>query len=243
MSKHKRVFDVGDRVMVIHTEEKPYSYAETLNKFGVVESVFRRGNSSTSWVYGILIDGIINIASSRNVFWFNASELAPEDSNNISINESEETTMNLSIHENFRTAMVSYPCTETEGKCRKVALFDSDVQVGDNVIFRDDNGLLICAVVREISTDESLKTKVGVREIIAKIDFSDYERRVAIRREMKELKQSMDIKASALQELALFEMLSEKDPELKVMLCRYKDLLSGHTTDEIKNRSEVSTDV
>ena len=63
------------------------------------------------------------------------------------------------------------------------------------------------------------------REVIAKFDMFAYEERVKKRKKAKQLKADMNKKMKEMQELAMFEMMAEKNPELKEMLDAYKELI------------------
>lgn len=66
---------------------------------------------------------------------------------------------------------------------------------------------------------------VNNKTIICKVDFADFETRKANREKAKKLKAEMDKKIKNLQEVAVYEMMAEKCPELKEMLDAYKKLI------------------
>lgn len=65
---------------------------------------------------------------------------------------------------------------------------------------------------------------VDVRSSVRWI-MTAYEARKQRVQKMTDLKSRMDVKVQQLQQTALYELLSEKDPELAAMLAEYKSLL------------------
>lgn len=63
-----------------------------------------------------------------------------------------------------------------------------------------------------------------------------YNRRVEARNRAAELKAAMDARINQLQRMAVLELFSEKDPEMKVMLDEYKALTgdNGQVTEDGK---------
>ena len=54
-----------------------------------------------------------------------------------------------------------------------------------------------------------------------------YEERREKARKLAELKRKMDVKVQQLQQTAIYELLSEKDPELAALLQEFKNLQEG----------------
>ena len=54
--------------------------------------------------------------------------------------------------------------------------------------------------------------------------MNTYKNRVASRKRVSELKTAMDVRINKLQRMAVLEMFSEKDPEMKALLDEYKAL-------------------
>ena len=63
-----------------------------------------------------------------------------------------------------------------------------------------------------------------LREIVSVVDMKPFRTRQKNAQRMKELKKKMDARVNAAKQTAVYEMLSEKDPELKNMLVEYKQL-------------------
>lgn len=98
-----------------------------------------------------------------------------------------------------------------------------EVIVGDLVVVDTRFGFKVAEV-----TSESYKGDFDgkkLKEVVCKVDFSRFNERRAKAKRLEEIKAKMDQKVKQLQDLAIYEMLSEKDPELKSMLSELKDLL------------------
>ena len=59
-----------------------------------------------------------------------------------------------------------------------------------------------------------------------------YEERREKARKLAELKRKMDVKVQQLQQTAIYELLSEKDPELAALLNEFKTIQGGGLKDE-----------
>lgn len=110
------------------------------------------------------------------------------------------------------------------------ALYDSNIGTGDYVVVKSANHGFGLAIVTDVIADECVAQSMrdycnGGREVVAKFDMLSYEERVEKRKKAKQLKADMDKKMKELQELAVFEMMAEKNPELKDMLDEYKELV------------------
>lgn len=62
--------------------------------------------------------------------------------------------------------------------------------------------------------------------IVGTVNIDKWKNKIETETKIAELKEQMDNKTKELQELAIYEMLAEKDPELKELLTSYKTLLS-----------------
>ena len=125
---------------------------------------------------------------------------------------------------NYRIAMVKFVQGTNTVKGYAFALFDNTIDVDDLVLCDTSNGYNVAKVVEIIPKNEYNGCTVS-KEVICKVDFSDFENRKANREEAKKLKVEMDKKIKDLQELTLYEMMAEKSPELKEMLEMYKGLV------------------
>lgn len=73
-------------------------------------------------------------------------------------------------------------------------------------------------------TRKAVSRVANGREIVTKVDMVTYENRVTSRKRVSELKSAMDVRINKLQRMAVLEMFSEKDPEMKALLDEYKAL-------------------
>lgn len=202
-------FVVGDRVEIIR---KPSKYKKLpVGATGIVTNVY----CPTS--IRVKVDGIENITSKYGDFYLDAKEL--KYINNESNNEGRTTIMTG----NYRVANVQF----IEGNNLELkyhyACYDPSIVEGDICVVKSaHHGLGIAKVAGFVNTTEEL-----TREIVCKCDFSDYNKRVENRKRMAELKDLMTARAKQLQDIALFQMLSERDPEMASMLADYQRLMGG----------------
>lgn len=112
--------------------------------------------------------------------------------------------------------------TPSEQVCMsKYAMYDN-FEVGDVVVVKTGHHGL--AVAKIASIDDTVSRVANGREIVTKVDMGTYENRVASRKRVSELKTAMDVRINKLQRMAVLEMFSEKDPEMKALLDEYKAL-------------------
>lgn len=100
-----------------------------------------------------------------------------------------------------------------------------EVTVGDFVVVDTRYGFKVVEVTSDPYTGYFDEKKHVLKEVVCKVDFSNFNERRAKAERLKELKERMDSKVNQLQSLAIYEMLSEKDPELKCMLDELKELI------------------
>lgn len=110
------------------------------------------------------------------------------------------------------------------------ALFDNNLGVGDHVVVKSANHGFGLAKITEIVSDDCVTQAMldycnAGREVVSGFDMSAYEERLEKRKIAKQLKADMNKKMKEMQELAMFEMMAEKNPELKDMLDKYKELV------------------
>jgi hypothetical protein len=125
---------------------------------------------------------------------------------------------------NYNVAMVKFIQGTNTIKGYAFALFDDNIKIDDLVLCDTANGYGVAKVTDILPQDEYEGTSV-TKEIICKVDFTDFEQRKTNREKAKKLKSEMDKKLKDLQEIALYELMAEKSPELKEMLEAYKSLI------------------
>ena len=142
-----------------------------------------------------------------------------EELYNESVKKKEETPM----LKNYKVAGIKFQDSWQTDKTYPYALYDEDIAIGDLVVVMTGHHGLTIAEVCSIGEFNKDAVSCG-REIICKVDMGTYNDRQARAKQMAALKMEMDAKVKALQEVALYELMAEKDPELKAMLETFKAL-------------------
>lgn len=133
----------------------------------------------------------------------------------------EENTM--AIAGDFKVAKVKFLEGSNTNSTYEYALFDN-YTVGTYVVVKSaHHGFGVAQIVDIISKDQAM-TKKFEREIVTEFDMETYEIRKKNRSRIQELNNRMEKRFQELNKLALFEMMAEKDSELKSMLNEYKNL-------------------
>ena len=133
----------------------------------------------------------------------------------------------MSVIGNYEVALVKFVQGTNTTKKYAFALFDSIATIGDTILVDTSNGYNV-AVITEIhskSDYEELGCSLPSREVICTIDFTAFDERKAKRARANKLKKDMNNMVKSLQEIAVFELLAEKSPELKAMLDEYKAVI------------------
>lgn len=191
-------FTVGARVRITNPRFENY------NKTGTIT----RKTSTSCWV-------LMDYGSSRNYKF-----------QNLQLIKQNQEEQKMAITGDFKVAKVKFlngtnTCTEYE-----YAMFD-DYDVGDTVVVASAHHGLGIAKISAIIAKGQADTKTFEREIVTKVDIDTYEKRKNNRARVNELKNKMDKRFNELNKIALFEMMAEKDPELKNMLEEYKQLIGA----------------
>lgn len=168
----------------------------------------------------------------NNTLTFNPSSLkvvTPTVSNN-NAHKNNNKGDHIMLMGNYNVARVRFVEGTNTAKSYYYALYDNEILVGDYVVIKSANHGMGIAKVHEIYCDDYITQEMrnscnAGREIIAKFDMSAYETRKNNREQAKKLKVEMEKKIQEVQELALFELMAEKSPELKEMLTKYKELM------------------
>lgn len=103
------------------------------------------------------------------------------------------------------------------------ALFDPEIRAGDHVLVEaagEYKVVKVSSIVGRAVYNGTAPTK----EVICKVDFSEYERRKKIREQKKILRRQMDELVSKNQELILYQAIAKDNPEMAAMLEEYKAL-------------------
>lgn len=98
------------------------------------------------------------------------------------------------------------------------------LNVDDVVVVDTQYGYQLATVV-EVEPEVSVSgAKKITRSVVCKVDFSDFNARMEKTEKAKRIKAQMDARIEKLKENAFYEMMAEKDPELKVMLDEFNAL-------------------
>ena len=158
----------------------------------------------------------VNPRSAYGVFWFDEHELRIcEDTTN-----QEE---NLMLP-GYKRAEIKFLDGKNTTTTYSYALYDDCAAPGDLVAVRTGHHGFTLAVIAEVYDTDLNLVKCG-REIIAPVSLTAYNARRGKEERLRTLKASMDAKAKDMQQLALYEMLAEKDPAMAAMLEEYRALL------------------
>ena len=197
---------------------------------GDIVKVTKQGLYSTDRV-GTVIDvsryAVRDDVTSCGTFSFNPKSLRKiPDENNTTNNKGEDNM----LMGNYMVCKIKFVEGTNTNREYYYALYDSNIGTGDYVVVKSANHGFGLAIVTDVIADECVAQSMrdycnGGREVVAKFDMLSYEERVEKRKKAKQLKADMDKKMKELQELAVFEMMAEKNPELKDMLDEYKELV------------------
>ena len=189
-------FKYNDRVRVKNSKLKTYNFV------GVVST------AGYSGCYVRLENGTCLYYKNQNI------ELYKE-------NQKENT---MAITGDFKVAKIKFLEGSNTTTTYEYALFD-DYSVGTYVVVKSAHHGFGVAKIVEIISQEHATTKKFEREIVTSFDMETYETRKKNRAKIQELNNRMDKRFQELNKIALFEMMAEKDPELKNMLDEYKNLM------------------
>ncbi|MBR5604249.1 MAG: hypothetical protein IKW51_08620 [Bacteroidales bacterium] len=132
----------------------------------------------------------------------------------------------MAVKGNYRIAMVKYIQGYNASKEYAFALFNTnndDVVIGDYVLCDTSQGYNVAKVTKIVSQSEYSGCTV-TKEIICKVDFTEFEKRKELRKEKEALKKQMDKMVKDNQELFLYQALADKNPEMAEMLAKYREL-------------------
>lgn len=124
---------------------------------------------------------------------------------------------------NYRIAIVNFLKGSNTTKGYSFALFDSSIMVDDIVLCDTSVGYQVAKVIDIVEQLDYNGADV-TREIICKVDFSNFQKRIEERKRKVELKAKMDAMVKDDKELMLYQMLAEKNPVMKEMLDEYTNI-------------------
>lgn len=129
----------------------------------------------------------------------------------------------MAVKGNYRVALVKFIQGSNTYKEYAFALFNLDVNVDDFVLCDTSMGYNVAKVTKIVPQSEYSGCTV-TKEIVCKIDFTEFESRKELRKQKDNLKKQMDKMVKDNQELFLYQALAEKNPEMAALLAAYKAL-------------------
>lgn len=207
----KRKFIKGDRVVVI-------SECMSKGKRGTVIGYAYYFGTGREGVCVALDNGTQLTYNERSLK--KIGETQTKEDNNVANNE---------VQGNYKVAMVRHVQNCANHNTVKVyafALFDNDVAVGDKVLCDSEGGYSVAEVI-DIHTKEEYSqahSRVVTKEIICRVDFSNFDKRVSDRKERAIIKAKMDKMVAENQDLILYRTIAENNPAMAELLERYKKL-------------------
>lgn len=206
----------GDKVVI---SESAHEYnRKHIGKVGVIESTFRTRNKTM--MFGVRLENLHNLSSSKGLFWFKYKSLSPYNPEP-TLTESEEITM----YSEFAVAEIRF-LDKKETHSNAYALYDLHIGVNDKVVVSTGHSGFALAEVMSITADPLDRKRVTCgREIVCKVDFTQYEVRQTNIQRAKELQKQMNDKVKDLQTLSLYELFAQTDPGMKALLDEYKSII------------------
>lgn len=200
-------FVEGDRVEVVRA---PSKYRNI--KVGLVGTVTNVYGATSIRVH---IEGHINVSSQYGEFYFESKHLKRIKSNNEG---------SFIMNGKFKIAEVQFIEGNNKDTKYLYACYDDTIVISDICVVKSaHHGFGIAQVVGFVeSTEEDI-----TREIVGKVSFDAYNKRVEDRKRAAELRAMMNARAKQLQDIALFQMLSEKDAEMASFLAEYQKLMEA----------------
>lgn len=198
--------EINVKIKILHSPSGKYN-----NVFEGKEATIENTSCGGTSV-GVRIKDHYNDRSKTGLFWFDEDE--------VEIIESED---KFTMFEDFVVVGVKFLDGSNTDKEYFYALYEW-VEVGDLVVVQTGHHGIALAKVSSIGEGAKDMVKHG-REVISRVDVSAYKSRVDRRTEIARLKAEMDKKVKELQEVAIYEMLAEKDPSLASMLSDFKRLV------------------
>lgn len=182
-----------------------------IGQTGTIRAVW----SSTN--VAIDLDLMSNKDSTKGYFYFGLSELEILDTKNIKAAEAAEKGENKmqKMTGYLNIAVIHFLNDDTPFRTFECANYTPDLAAEDICVVMSANHGMGLAEVVEIKD----RTEGDIfREIVARVDSSEYEHRVEQRKQAAELKAKMQERAKQLQDIVLYQTLAKEDPEMAQML-------------------------
>lgn len=203
---------LGTRVQINH-QGKKYRPFNLVGKIGIIRSNY--GSN-----LAIEFDDIKNPASGPGYFYLGTSQFTIVDEDENDIMEENNMATNVNNITNYLRAIKVKFIGESSPCGYPYACFNA-VEVGDLVVVKPAHHSINLARVEEILEGTDYET---TREVVCKVDTTEYNERVKIRNRAAELKAKMQERARKLQDIALYQMLAKEDSEMQALLNEYRSL-------------------
>ena len=204
----KNSLRTGMRVKVVNQHK--YANINLIGKIGTVKHIY----TDEATVY---IDDLRNQYSTSGHFYLKWRDIEIVDERN-NIMEENDDMPNVT---NYLNAVKIQYVNNIGPSGYVYANYDPDVKVGDLCVVKSEHHGLGLARIVEVIDQNDFKTS---REIVAKVNTECYDERVKNRTKAAELKAKMNERAKQLQDIALYQMLAEKDPAMMELLSEYTGL-------------------
>lgn len=197
---------IGKRVKITD----PAKYKGTcLGQYGTVRLQY--GNN-----IAVDVDFMSNQASEKGYYYFKIRDLEI-----VETEKTERGENNMQKMSDYVNVAVVRFLKGNNLQAYEYANYINDLVVGDVcVVMSAHHGLGLAEVVeiKEHASEELY------REIVSKVDTTDYDQRVERRKKAAELKAKMQERAKQLQDIVLYQTLAKEDPAMAEMLQEYMKL-------------------
>lgn len=160
---------------------------------------------------GVLLDDKYNVRSQYGCYWFRPDELK--------IIEMENNKMFLL--KGYKIAQVT---VDGHGE-QYVAHYESVLEEGEKVVVANDDGYHT-GIVTHVFT-EACMNRTPKFQIVCKIDDGAYLARIERAKKARELESKLKTAVADYQQIALYEMLAEKSPEIAELLKELKEVTNA----------------
>lgn len=193
-------FEENDRVVVTGCNYR----GNTIGQHGTVMNIYWHDTESK---IAVKLDTKSNEKSQYGYFYYSPNQLKKEKS----------TMGKTKMDGKYCIARVCFLDGDKSIDC---ACYEADVDVNDKVLIKTaSHGFAVATVTTFVEN----KGQDIYREVICKLSFDAYEKRIEQRIHRAELMKQMAKRAEELKELTLFETLAKADPGMAELLKEYKE--------------------
>lgn len=131
------------------------------------------------------------------------------------------------VQGNFKVAKVKFLYGTNTTKEYAFALFDDTVKVGDFVLTDTITGHNVAEVVGIVDKADYNGVTI-TKEVICKVDYSAYNKRIENRKAMEKIEKQLDEKLKSSNKLAKYMLLAQTDPSVMALVEQYQSLMNGN---------------